>query len=218
MEVMLYAKIIAHLRLHPRFYAALVLGLAATLATRGFSWPFRLAAITDTFFIVFLVASTLSFGESAAELRERAEFEDIGIFLVVLIVLAAVGTALVSIVIIIRHSHGQITGPILVALAAAPLGWAMLHVIAAFHYANLYYAGSKRPDWEPPLQFPCTRMPSAWDFLYYAFVIGMTAQTSDVQITDTQMRRATLGHGIVSFVFNTVLIAMSVNAVLNLAG
>lgn len=218
MEVMLYAKILAHLRLHPRFYAALVLGLAATLATRGFSWPFRLIAITDTFFVIFLVASMLRFGESAVGLRERAEFEDVGIFLVVVIVLAAIGTALVSIIIIIRHSHGRITGPILLALAAAPLGWATLHVIAAFHYANLYYARSEEPSWEPPLQFPNTRMPSAWDFLYYAFVIGMTAQTSDVQIAGTQMRRATLGHGIVSFVFNTVLIAMSVNAVLNLAG
>jgi uncharacterized membrane protein len=65
--------------------------------------------------------------------------------------------------------------------------------------------------------FPGGAEPGPWDFLYYAFVVGMTAQVSDVQVFDTKMRRATLGHGVVSFFFNTVLIAMAVNAVVALA-
>ena len=63
------------------------------------------------------------------------------------------------------------------------------------------------------LKFPGTGEPGSWDFLYFSFVVGMTAQVSDVQVLTTQMRRATLKHSIVSFFFNTVLIAMAVNAV-----
>ena len=130
--------------------------------------------------------------------------------------LAAVATSLGAILIILHNSHGHITGPLLLALAAAPLGWFTLHVMAAFHYANLFY-GPCLAGQDPPLLFPGGAQPAAWDFLYYAFVVGMTAQVSDVQVAEGRMRRATLGHGVVSFLFNTVLIAMAVNAVVTLA-
>ena len=65
--------------------------------------------------------------------------------------------------------------------------------------------------------FPGCVEPGPWEFLYYSFVVGMTAQVSDVQVCDTRMRRATLGHGVISFFFNTVLIAMAVNAVVAIA-
>jgi uncharacterized membrane protein len=218
MEVMLYAKILAHLRVHPRFYAALVLGLAAIVESRGLSWPFRLLSLTDTFFIAYLASSAVRFGDGALALRARARSEDVGIFLVVLIVVVAVGTGLIAVIIIIHHSKGQITGPLLGALAAAPLGWATLHVVAAFHYANLYYTDADDPSWEPPLQFPGKDEPVMSDFLYYAIVIGMAAQTADVATVTAKLRRASLAHGMVSFLFNTVLVAMSVNAVMSLTG
>ena len=218
MEVMLFAPVVAHFRHHPRIYAALILGLISIAASRDLSWPFRLMSLTDTFFIVYLVASAAHFGDGAEALRERARQEDIGIFLVLLIVVVAVGTGLVGIITIIHHSKGQITGPLLGALAAAPLGWATLHVVAAFHYANLYYGDAGDPAWEPPLQFPGKAEPVTTDFLYYAFVIGMAAQTADVCTTTAKLRRATLAHGMVSFLFNTVLVAMTVNAVMSLTG
>ena len=67
------------------------------------------------------------------------------------------------------------------------------------------------------LKFPGSDEPGAIDFLYYSFVVGMTAQVSDVQVLTTPMRRATLVHSIVSFFFNTCLLAMAVNAVVALA-
>ncbi len=105
------------------------------------------------------------------------------------------------------------------ALARAPLDWFTLHVVAAFHYVNIFYgtAGGATEPLPAPLQFPGGRDPMVWDFLYYAFVVGMTAQVSDVQVVGAKMRRATLGHGVGSFFFNTVLIAMAVNAVVNIA-
>ena len=100
-------------------------------------------------------------------------------------------------------------------LAAAPLGWFVLHTISAFHYANLYY-------FDPPgeegagqaLSFPGRKDPGLWDFVYFSFVIGMTFQVSDVQIRTTGMRRVVLAHSIVSFFFATVMIALVVNAVI----
>ena len=211
----MYAATVAHLKHHKRFYTALALGLASLAFTSGFGGPFRLIAASDTFFVVYLFLAAFLLGETCWELKARAAVEDEGILLVVLILLAAVTTTCIAIIVILHHSHGRVTGPLLMALAGAPLGWFTLHVVAAFHYANLYYAPAETTT--RPLQFPGGEEPAAWDFLYYAFVVGMTAQVSDVQVAQARIRRATLGHGIVSFLFNTVLIAMAVNAVVTLA-
>jgi uncharacterized membrane protein len=88
----------------------------------------------------------------------------------------------------------------------------------AFHYADIHYFDD--PDIkgdEKDLGFPGRGDPGPWDFLYYSFVVGMTCQVSDVQVRTTVMRRATMLHGVVSFFFNTVFIAMAVNAGVALA-
>jgi uncharacterized membrane protein len=106
-----------------------------------------------------------------------------------------------------------VTLTLVVVLAAAPLGWFVLHTISAFHYANIHYFDGGEGRAGKALLFPGTSEPDLWDFLYFSFVIGMTFQVSDVQIRTRDMRRAVIGHSIVSFLFNTVLIAMAVNAV-----
>ena len=90
----------------------------------------------------------------------------------------------------------------------------------AFHYADIHYFDdpSTTQDDERDLDFPGKGDPCAWDFLYFSFVVGMTAQVSDVQVKTTVMRKAVLWHGIVSFFFNTVFIAMAVNAAVSMAG
>ena len=103
-------------------------------------------------------------------------------------------------------------------VSARRWGWAVLHTVMAFHYATIHYFDD--PDCvgdEKDLLFPGNGDPGPWDFLYYSFVVGMTAQVSDVQVTTTEMRKATLFHGVVSFFFNTVFIAMAVNAAVALA-
>ena len=87
------------------------------------------------------------------------------------------------------------------------LSWTFMHTIFALHYAHEYYArGDKRC-----LSFPGEEAPDYWDFVYFSFVIGMTAQVSDVGITDKIIRRTATVHGIVSFVYNTALVALMVN-------
>ena len=93
--------------------------------------------------------------------------------------------------------------------------WALVHIIFAFHYAHDYY-GDADPsphayEEREGLKFPGKEQPVYLDFLYYSFVVGMTCQVSDVQIISRAMRRQTMIHGVMSFFFNTVILAISIN-------
>lgn len=88
------------------------------------------------------------------------------------------------------------------------LSWAFTHKIFAAHYAHDFYSDG---DNEGGLVFPGGEEPDYWDFVYFAFVIGMTSQLSDVAIASRSIRRAAAVHGIVSFVFNAALLALTVN-------
>ena len=103
------------------------------------------------------------------------------------------------------------------ALGGAPLGWFMLHTVAAFRYAHLYFSNDEEEGYVPPVKFPECLEPGPWDFVYFALVVGMTAQVSDALVQTTQMRQAVIEHSVVSYFFNTVLIAMAVNAAVSLA-
>jgi len=213
--------VIVHLKHHDRFYAALVLGILVYAAMNAMGAHYQLIAAGDTFFGTYLLLAGFALGMTSGDLLERASVEDEGMPLVFLIVFAAITVCCGSVIAILHQSHGAITLPLALALASAPLGWFTLHLVAAFHYANLYYRTRTDRDVgesaAPPLLFPGNCEPAAWDFMYYALVVGMTAQVSDVQVTDTKLRRATAGHSVVSFFFNTVLLAMAVNAVVTIA-
>jgi len=91
------------------------------------------------------------------------------------------------------------------------LSWLFAHTVFAVHYADEYFIdlAENRP---PGLNFPSEQDdPDYWDFLYFSFVIGMTAQVSDVQVLTQHWRRLVLAHGILSFLFNTVVLALSIN-------
>ncbi len=179
--------------------------------------PLPFAAAGDVFFASYLVMSTLLLVRLTHEdLNRRAEVEDEGIVIVVVVALALIVFNAIDIFTALNQSHrGGLV--LLSALAGAPLGWAMLHTIYAHHYANLHYFNDE-PDCPPEyaLKFPGTERPGPIDFVYFSFVVGMTAQVSDVIVQASTMRRAVLFHSIVSFFYNTVLIAMAVNAVVAL--
>jgi len=92
------------------------------------------------------------------------------------------------------------------------LSWTFMHVIFALHYAHEFY-GEGSDDRTGGLVFPGNEAPDHWDFLYYSLVVAMTAQVSDVQIASKAMRRLTSVHGVVSFFFNVIVLALTVNIV-----
>ena len=119
----------------------------------------------------------------------------------------------------LSKKHGLDLPALLMAGGGALLGWFVLHTVMAFYYADLHYFDDPETtqDDDRDLEFPGCVLAGPWDFLYFSFVIGMTAQVSDVQVKTTAMRKAVLAHGVASFFFNTVFIAMAVNAAVSLA-
>ena len=90
------------------------------------------------------------------------------------------------------------------------LSWTFTHLVFTLHYANLYYKPTEEGV-PGGLEFAGDRAPDYQDFLYYSFVVGCTAQTADVNTVSPAMRRATLVHGVVSFAFNTAILALMIN-------
>jgi uncharacterized membrane protein len=204
---------------HGRFYIALACGVLTVLAARALGFDAPLLAGGDVFSLVFLaLCLAMIAGQKASDLKLRAKSEDDGIAIVLVITVATMAFFCDAVFTALNHKHGIEVAPLVLAGIGAPLGWMVLHTVMAFHYANVYYF--EDPECaadDKDLDFPGRGDPGPWDFLYYSFVVGMTAQVSDVQVRTTVMRRLTLLHGVVSFFFNTVFIAMVVNAAVTLA-
>jgi uncharacterized membrane protein len=205
------------LRRHARFLIAFTLGLAALLPLPllAIDPVLRALVAVNLFFLAYLLLmARLALATSPQDLRRHAAEDDEGMPLILTLAVGAVIVALAAVFLVLnRRTDGL--AELLFALAAVPLGWAMLHVLAAFRYAHLYYSGATRPGLTFPDPAPFN--PGIQDFLYVAFTIGMTAQTSDVQATSPALRRAVLVHSVGAFFYNTVILALAVNAALALS-
>ncbi|MBN9006230.1 MAG: DUF1345 domain-containing protein [Rhizobiales bacterium] len=196
-----------------RTFLAIALGIVAGVLT-----PDSLRLVTrlligwDTFVALYLLlVYTIVFRGGVRHVRRNAVIQDDGRFLILLV--TAIG-AFASIAAIVFELGEQHRGALELGLATLTivLSWAAVHTTFALHYAHEYYRGSKTGG----LAFPSGKDdvhedPDYWDFVYFSFVIGMTAQVSDVGITDRVIRRTATAHGIVSFVYNTALVALMVN-------
>ena len=91
--------------------------------------------------------------------------------------------------------------------------WFFIHMIFALHYAHEFYG--ERGGKKSGLKFPDDEDPDYWDFVYFSFVIGMTAQVSDVAVTSKGIRQTVTAHAIVSFLFNVSLLALTINIAAN---
>jgi uncharacterized membrane protein len=207
---------------HGRFLAALVAGavLYGAAEALGRPAPRELRAIVggDVFFALYLVLTVIYVRRTTAPaLRARAANPDEGLALILLVTGATVVTSLAAVLLLMEEGAAVGLSGVVLAILAVPLGWLTLHTMIAFHYARLYYAPSRDGD-AGGLDFPGTPEPGLGDFLYYSFVVGMTAQVSDVAVTSAVQRRTTLAHGVLSFFYNTVILALAVNAAANLRG
>ncbi len=115
--------------------------------------------------------------------------------------------------------HAAQTGGVLalvIGAASVVLSWLFLNTMFAIHYAHGFYGnfGAEHTG----LAFPGTKQPDYWDFVYFAFVIGMCFQVSDVEITSRYLRRVALLHSVIAFFFNVFIIAITVNIVAGQGG
>lgn len=204
---------------HRAFYIAVLAGLGVGVATLFITPGQAVLWGSNVFFAVYLAMSLTFFPRASADfLDQHADEEDAPPWIIFVATIAVIGTALVSLFQLVASKDPG--GLQLVATGASvPLGWLTVHAIAAHHYAFQYYAASGGDDGQGEsggLQFPFERRPDGISFLYFSYVIGMTAQVADVNVTSNEMQRLVLMHGIFSFFFNTVIVAATVNVVVSL--
>ncbi len=195
----------------PRTFFSILIGIVAFSLLPGSLRPVtRLLIGWDIFVALYLLLVYIMVLRSeASHIRRNAVLQDDGRFLIPLLTALGAFASLAAIVSELGEAHRNPPQLIFATLTIA-LSWAAVHTAFALHYAHDYYRGAKPGG----LQFPSGDQhdhADYWDFVYFSFVIGMTAQVSDVGITDKTIRRTATAHGIISFVFNTALLALMVN-------
>jgi uncharacterized membrane protein len=200
-------------RLHIRLVISAGFGIAVTLALLAAPWrmPTRILAGWDSGVLLYVALISWIMARAPIDIiRQRACVEDEGA--VALLVLTT-ASALASLAAVISElGHAPSAYQVAVGAVTILLSWAFMHVIFALHYAHEFY-GEGADERIGGLDFPGHEQPDYWDFLYYSLVVAMTAQVSDVQITSKTMRRLTTVHGVVSFFFNVIVLALTVNIV-----
>jgi uncharacterized membrane protein len=195
----------------PRFVAFLIVLVAASAAATQVMtsvWLSYMAGF-DVAAVTFLAACIpLLSTREAAVIRKRAITNDANKTLLLIIAGVVIAVLFASIA---SETVGQKPEPLTKSLVIATLvlAWLFTNTLYAIHYAHLAYI---EPDaGNAGLEFPGTKQPGYWDFVYFAYTLGMTFQTSDVTITDERIRRVVTVHCFAAFVFNIGVLAFTIN-------
>ena|SRR6185437_10777136 len=176
----------------------------------------------DVFSICMIIISGVIFSTMRPrQIRVLAKQEDAGRVVVFFIVLVAILGSLMGVLLLLQNkeawklSKGVET---FIYISGVICSWLLLHTMFAYRYALLYYGDHPLdPDLHTVgLQIPNELWPDYLDFAYFAFVIGMTFQVSDIEISSRRIRRVALIHGMISFLFNTVIVALTINVLAEL--
>jgi uncharacterized membrane protein len=204
-----------------RLLIGLALGaLAWALAPAGEDAVSRSVAAWDVYAgSTLLIIAAAMFTADAARIRKVANSEDLSRIVAFVFVLVAAAASLMAVVALLGTldslSRGALTRHVALSVAAVLESWLLVHTVFTLHYAHIYYDNDKTKGGDTGgLEFPGhDPEPDYLDFAYFAFTIGMAAQTADVTIPGRRQRRTALLHAIISFGFNTAIVALSISAV-----
>ena len=214
--------IAARLPRHGAFYVALVAGVLVGATWFLMAPAYAVGVGANVMFAVYLVLAFLELPALTADyLMQRPDDADapVGVIfgVTVLVTVVAIGSLFLTL-----NDGGHSDGlRITVSVVSVLLGWFTVHTMAGLHYAHEYYVDAdpgEKTKVVGGLDFPGGERPGGFDFLYFSFVIGMTAQVADVAITSRAMRRRVTLHGVFSFLFNTVIVAATVNVIVAVTG
>ena len=202
----------------------LVLGLAAGAAmffgVRGHLrlWSAVIAGWNAVAVVILALDWVTILTTPQRKIREQAQQQDLSRFLVFLFVVVTSSAALFAVGFLVSVKKSETGGHFIIHLLLTLLtvisSWTLVHTVFGFRYAHAFYGDSDDPGVQKHaggLIFPGDRPPDYFDFAYFSFVVGMTCQVSDVQITSRRMRRLTLAQSILSFGFNTIVLALVIN-------
>jgi uncharacterized membrane protein len=195
----------------PRFLAFIVVLIAASVAASWVMHSYWLSFMAgfDVAAAVFLLSCISLLGtREAAVIRDRAITNDANKTLLLAITGVVIAVLFASIA---SETVGQKPEPLTKSLVIATLAlaWLFANTLYAIHYAHLAYINSDLGN--SGFEFPGTKDPDYWDFVYFAFTCGMAFATSDVQISDKHVRRVVTVHCLAAFIFNIGVLAFTIN-------
>lgn len=212
-----------------RYLIALVVGLVVAAVTWHVFTPaftFLISWISFSVCVLFFAWVTILI-KHPKQISVVAGEQDSSYALIFIFVIGAAFVSLFAIILLLHglpgYSRRGLDIHIVLSVVAVGLSWTLIHTLFTIRYAHLYYdlptdAGQDISHYPKGLIFPGTELPDFLDFAYFSFVLGMTFQTADVSIAGTTIRRLALLHGLLSFVYNTTIIALSINIISGLVG
>ena len=202
---------------HSRSLAAFAAGVLAYCVMAGFvPEPTRSIVAWDVAALLFIASSAVLFAQSRpADMPRQAEQAEEGQWTIFWFTILGIAFSFAA----VFGEFGGIkdltpgvrafhVGLVVLTLLVS---WAVMQTTFAYRYAHAFYNLDDAGKIEGGLDFPGDDEPDYWDFVYFAVVLGMTFQVSDVQITSRGLRRFATGHGFLGFLFNTVVVALTVN-------
>lgn len=196
----------------PRFLAfALVLLVAGAIAVPLLGWRHGVMAAFDAGAAVFLLSCWPLVAHEPAEMRQAARRNDANravllaiTFMMMLVILTVIASDLFQ-------ARTLQPGPIGLVVVTLVLAWSFSNAVYMLHYAHLFYGADETGKDCGGLRFPETEEPDYLDFAYFAFCLGMTFQTSDVDITSRRLRAVVTLHSLAAFVFNLGILAFTIS-------
>ena len=195
--------------------AGLGLAVALALTENDYADLTRMPIAWDVAISVYLVAVWLQTrGITSQHMIDHAAEVDEGRYFVLFVSLAGVLASLTAIILelqsklepgMARNAH------VAFVFVTVALSWLFVHMSFAKHYAHEFYGPAEAGGIREGLIFPGGEEPDFGDFIHFALVIGVAAQTADVQIAAKPIRRIVTLHGVLAFVFNTVILALTIN-------
>lgn len=214
-------SLVRSLILHAPIAAALGLGLITILfAPLSGDWLNRIAIGWDVGAATFILATLwrMARAQDVNAIRRRAAALDQAGRLILPLSLMAAGASVAVVIGEAVRGQGSPVVEGLLSLLTVGLSWTFVHLLFAVHYAHDFYRPGEGKKDHGGLIFPGESQPDYWDFLHFSLIIGVASQTADIQIADRKMRRLSSIHSLTAFVFNTVVLALTVNLMVGLLG
>ncbi|WP_411291807.1 DUF1345 domain-containing protein [Sphingorhabdus sp.] len=194
-----------------RYGLFLLLCLSATGFGVWLPWYQAVMAGFDVAALGYAATLRPLFRLDAAGIRKQAKPEDTDRILLLALTAVTMVTILTAVATELTKSEASSHLSVALVIVTLAIAWCFSNMIYAIHYAHLFYDDSRGGGDRGGVEFPKTKSPDYWDFVYFAYTLGMTFQTSDVAITDGQWRKVVIFHSIAAFVFNIGVIAFSIN-------
>ncbi|MEX8549255.1 MAG: DUF1345 domain-containing protein [Mucilaginibacter sp.] len=207
-----------------RQYIALAVALLTYFLTRKQALPVNIMLTWIGYATSILVMSWISIlSMHPSDVRRVASLEDSSVTFIFLFIIGSALASLFAVVLLLQSLKGlskeQTITHVLLSIASVAVSWWLTHTVFTMRYAHIFYSTkNEEGGYGYGLEFPKEPCPDFMDFVYFSFVIGMTFQVSDVEISSRRIRRLAWLQGILSFVFNTAIVALSINIISGMFG